>query len=156
MKPVYKRILLKLSGEALAGDAKFGLDFEKVLTICESIKKCVDLGVEICIVVGGGNFWRGMKDGGDKMVRVRADHMGMLATAINAAFLPPALPAVTVATGIPGGICTVESSESNPLNGSDATGMPITGNVVCAAMTPAKCAAMPAAQIRTLIPFSLA
>ncbi len=82
MKPVYKRILLKLSGEALAGEKKSGLDFDKVVEICESIKKCVDMGVEIAIVVGGGNFWRGRSSG--QMDRTRADHMGMLATSINA------------------------------------------------------------------------
>ena len=82
MKPIYKRVLLKLSGEALAGSKGSGLDFEKVITICESIKKCVDMGVEIAIVVGGGNFWRGRSSG--KMDRTRADHMGMLATSINA------------------------------------------------------------------------
>jgi len=82
MKPVYKRVLIKLSGEALAGEAGFGLNYDKVLEICESIKKCADLGVEIAIVVGGGNFWRGRSSG--KMDRTRADHMGMLATSINA------------------------------------------------------------------------
>lgn len=85
----YKRILLKLSGEALAGKAGHGLDFDTVLTFCESIKKCSDLGVEIAIVVGGGNFWRGRSSG--KMDRTRADHMGMLATAINALGLADAL-----------------------------------------------------------------
>ena len=89
MKPVYKRILLKLSGEALAGDQNMGLDFDKVLEICGSIKKCVDLGAEIAIVVGGGNFWRGRSSG--KMDRTRADHMGMLATVINALALADAL-----------------------------------------------------------------
>lgn len=82
MKPVYKRILLKLSGEALAGEKGVGLDFDKVLEVCKSIKKCVDLGAEIAIVVGGGNFWRGRSSG--QMDRTRADHMGMLATVINA------------------------------------------------------------------------
>ena len=82
MKPIYKRVLLKLSGEALAGGKGSGLDFDKVVEICESIKKCVDMGVEIAIVVGGGNFWRGRSSG--KMDRTRADHMGMLATSINA------------------------------------------------------------------------
>ena len=82
MKPVYKRILLKLSGEALAGEIGVGLDFDKVLDVCKSIKKCVDLGAEIAIVVGGGNFWRGRSSG--QMDRTRADHMGMLATVINA------------------------------------------------------------------------
>ncbi len=89
MKPVYKRVLLKLSGEALAGDKKFGLDFDKVLYVCSSIKKCAELGVEICIVVGGGNFWRGRSSG--KMDRTRADHMGMLATVINSLALADAL-----------------------------------------------------------------
>lgn len=89
MKPVYKRILLKLSGEALAGDKGTGLDFDKVLEICSSIKKCVDLGAQIGIVVGGGNFWRGRTSG--KMDRTRADHMGMLATVINALALADAL-----------------------------------------------------------------
>ena len=82
MKPVYKRVLLKLSGEALAGAKGSGLDFDKVVEVCESIKKCVDMGVQVAIVVGGGNFWRGRSSG--KMDRTRADHMGMLATSINA------------------------------------------------------------------------
>ncbi len=82
MQAVYQRILLKLSGEALAGDKGSGLDFERVVSICESIKKCHDLGVQIGIVVGGGNFWRGRQSG--QMDRTRADHMGMLATCINA------------------------------------------------------------------------
>lgn len=82
MEPKYKRILLKLSGEALAGDKKFGLNYDVITDICKSIKKCVDLGVQIGIVVGGGNFWRGRESGG--MDRTRTDHMGMLATTINA------------------------------------------------------------------------
>ena len=83
-QPKYKRVLLKISGEALAGDASRGLDFQVIGQVCDVIKRCVDMGVEVGVVVGGGNFWRGLKDGGDKMVRVRADHMGMLATVINA------------------------------------------------------------------------
>ena len=79
--PKYHRILLKLSGEVLAGEQKTGLDFDKVLTVCKAIKKCVDAGVQVAIVVGGGNFWRGRSSG--KMDRTRADHMGMLATVIN-------------------------------------------------------------------------
>ncbi len=82
-KPVYKRVLLKISGEALAGEKHFGLDFDIIKKVCEVVKKCVGLGVEVGIVIGGGNFWRGVKDGGDKMERSRADHMGMLATAMN-------------------------------------------------------------------------
>ena len=83
-EPRYKRVLLKISGEALAGEASRGLDFNVIGQVCDVIKQCVELGVQVGIVVGGGNFWRGLKDGGDRMVRVRADHMGMLATAINA------------------------------------------------------------------------
>ena len=85
----YKRILLKLSGEALSGDQKFGLDYDVVQRICESIKKCTELGAEVAIVVGGGNFWRGRSSG--KMDRTRADHMGMLGTVINALALADAL-----------------------------------------------------------------
>ena len=81
MQPKYKRIMIKLSGEALAGKQKTGLDFDTVSKICESIKKIVDLGVEVSIVNGGGNFWRGRTSG--SMDRTRADHMGMLATVIN-------------------------------------------------------------------------
>ena len=83
-KPKYRRVLLKISGEALAGDQGRGLDFDVIGQVCEVVKACRDLGVQIGIVVGGGNFWRGQKDGGDRMERTRADHMGMLATAINA------------------------------------------------------------------------
>ena len=82
-EPKYHRILLKVSGEALAGDKHRGLDFDVIGSVCDVIKKCVDKGVQVGIVVGGGNFWRGIKDGGDRMERTRADHMGMLATVIN-------------------------------------------------------------------------
>lgn len=89
MQPKYKRVLLKLSGEAMAGEQKFGLDFDTVLTVCRAVKECVDAGVEVAIVVGGGNFWRGRSSG--KMDRTRADHMGMMATAINSLALADAL-----------------------------------------------------------------
>ena len=82
--PAYHRVLLKISGEALAGDAGRGLDFDVIGEVAQVIKKCVNQGVQVGIVVGGGNFWRGVKDGGDRMERTRADHMGMLATTINA------------------------------------------------------------------------
>ena len=82
--PKYKRVLLKVSGEALAGEQKRGLNFEILDAVAKGVKECVDLGVEIGIVVGGGNFWRGLKDGAEHMERTRADHMGMLATTINA------------------------------------------------------------------------
>lgn len=94
MVPSYKRIVLKLSGEALAGANGFGIDYDTVVTICKSIKKCVDLGVEVGIVVGGGNFWRGRSSG--QMDRTRADHMGMLATVINSLALADALEALGV------------------------------------------------------------
>ncbi len=83
-QPKYKRVLLKISGEALAGDKHRGLDFEVIGSVCDVVKQCVEMGVQVGIVVGGGNFWRGLKDGGDRMERTRADHMGMLATVINA------------------------------------------------------------------------
>jgi len=82
-KPVFKRVLLKVSGEALAGDKKTGLDFEVIRAVCTAIKQCVDLGVEVGVVIGGGNFWRGVKDGEGKIERTRADHMGMMATVMN-------------------------------------------------------------------------
>ena len=81
--PRYKRVLIKISGEALAGDKHFGLDFDIIKSVCSVIKKCVNAGVEIGIVVGGGNFWRGLKDGNGKMERTRADYMGMMATVMN-------------------------------------------------------------------------
>lgn len=84
VKMKYKRVLIKVSGEALAGDKKTGYDFELISNICRVIKKCVDNGVQIGIVVGGGNIWRGVKDGAGKIERTRADYMGMLATAMNA------------------------------------------------------------------------
>ena len=70
-EPKYKRVLLKLSGEALAGDAHRGLDFDVIGGVCDVVKKCVELGVQVGIVVGGGNFWRGVKDGGGVPVRVQ-------------------------------------------------------------------------------------
>ena len=80
---VYKRVIIKISGEALAAEKKTGFDFAFVGAVCEQIKRCVALGAQIGIVVGGGNIWRGVKDGAGKIERVSADRMGMLATAIN-------------------------------------------------------------------------
>ena len=82
-KAAYKRVLLKISGEALAGEKKTGLDFDVIRNVCEAVKECVALRVEMGIVVGGGNFWRGVKDGEGKIERTRADHMGMMATVMN-------------------------------------------------------------------------
>ncbi len=88
-QPKYKRVMLKISGEALAGEKGFGLDQPTVNAIAQKIKECYDMGVEIAIVVGGGNFWRGRT--GEGMDRSRADHMGMLATVINSLALLDAL-----------------------------------------------------------------
>ena len=91
----YKRVILKLSGEALAGQQGNGINYDVVLEICKNIKTAVQtLGVQMGIVVGGGNFWRGRSSG--KMDRTRADHMGMLATVINALALADALESLDV------------------------------------------------------------
>ena len=88
-EPVYKRILLKISGEALAGDKKIGINDPVLRVISETIKRVSDLGVEVAVVVGGGNFWRGRTS--ENMDRVTGDHMGMLATMMNALALSDAL-----------------------------------------------------------------
>lgn len=82
-KNIYKRVLIKISGEALAAEKKSGYDFEFVSKVCVAIKECADNGVQFGIVIGGGNFWRGVKDGAGHVERVSADRMGMLATAMN-------------------------------------------------------------------------
>jgi len=82
MEPIYKRVLLKISGEVLAGDKGFGIDPDVTRNVCEQIKEIHDLGVEVAVVVGGGNFWRGRSSG--DMDRATADYMGMLATVMNA------------------------------------------------------------------------
>ena len=87
----YKRVLLKVSGEALAGDQHKGLDFSVINSVCEVIKRCIDLGVQVGIVIGAGNFWRGVKDGADKMQRSHADAMGMLGTVMNSIAVADAL-----------------------------------------------------------------
>lgn len=87
--PKYKRVLLKLSGEALAGSKGFGIDTETMGKVCDSIKKVAEAGVEVAIVVGGGNFWRGRK--AEEMERTTADYMGMLATIMNGQALQDAL-----------------------------------------------------------------
>lgn len=94
MKAQFKRVLLKVSGEALAGDKKFGLDYTVVESICKAIKKVHELGVEVAVVVGGGNFFRGRSSG--SMDRTRADHIGMLATVMNALSLADGLEAAGV------------------------------------------------------------
>ena len=98
MKAKYKRVLLKVSGEALAGPNGFGLDEKTIADISRNIKKIVDMGVQVSIVVGGGNIWRGRSS--ENMDRTRADHMGMLATAINSLGLCSALEADGVPTRV--------------------------------------------------------
>ncbi len=89
MNPSYKRILLKISGEYLAGDNKTGIDFEIVLKLAKILKEISQAGVQVAVVVGGGNFWRGRSSG--HMNRVKADHMGMMATVINSLALSDCL-----------------------------------------------------------------
>ena len=100
-KPVYKRVLLKISGEALAGGKGTGLDFEMIGSVCDVIKECLDMGVQVGLVVGGGNFWRGAKNsGGGKMERSRADHIGMLATVMNCIYVSEIFRSVGMMTNI--------------------------------------------------------
>ena len=98
----YKTVVLKLSGEALADSQKFGISFAKLDAVAKQVKMCVDLGVRVAIVVGGGNFWRGRS--GEHMDRTRADHMGMLATAINSLAIMDVLEANGVPTRVQTGI----------------------------------------------------
>ncbi len=97
-QPKYKRILLKLSGEALSDAPRGILNFEKIEEICKVIKECLDIGVQVSIVVGGGNIWRGRQGG--KMDRTRADHMGMLATTINSLAIQDVLEQLDVETRV--------------------------------------------------------
>lgn len=90
-KPIYKRVMLKVSGEGLMGDKTGGIDESAIFNVAKSIAEIHDLGVEICIVVGGGNIYRGMKGAAQGMDRVVADHMGMLATVMNALALQNAV-----------------------------------------------------------------
>ena len=83
MKAAYQRVVIKISGEALAAEKKTGFDFDFVSSVCKSVMDCVKMGAQVGIVIGGGNFWRGVKDGAGKVERVSADRMGMLATAMN-------------------------------------------------------------------------
>ena len=95
----YKRVLLKLSGEAMAGNDKTGINIEVVGNICDKIKEVIEMGVQVAIVVGGGNFWRGRRNG-EQMEKTTADYMGMLATAMNALSLQDALEARGIFTRV--------------------------------------------------------
>ena len=96
----YKRILLKVSGEALMGELKFGHDFHTINRICEDIKEVYELGVEICLVVGGGNIFRGAAAAEEGLERASADYMGMLATVVNALCLQHCLEQISVPTRV--------------------------------------------------------
>ena len=98
MKPKYEKIVLKLSGEALAGEKKFGLDYGVIKEICLELKNLVEIGVKVAIVVGGGNFWRGRTS--EAMDRTRADHIGMLATAMNALAVADVLESIGVSVRV--------------------------------------------------------
>ena len=98
MKPMYKRVLLKLSGEALSGDKGFGINNDVVNEIAVAIKKIQEVGVEVSVVVGGGNFWRGRTSEG--MDRTTADYIGMLATVMNSMALQDALENIDVQTRV--------------------------------------------------------
>ncbi len=98
MTAKYKRILLKISGEALAGGKGTGLDTDTLAEIAQVVKKCLASGVEIAVVVGGGNFWRGRQS--EDMNRTRADHMGMLATVMNSLALQSAFEAAGIPTRV--------------------------------------------------------
>ena len=100
MKPKYKRILLKLSGEGLMGDLPFGMDDKTIKSLAEQIKTVKDKGVEICLVVGGGNIFRGAKEASKGISRSVADQVGMLATVMNALYMQNALEKIGVSTRV--------------------------------------------------------
>ncbi|NLU49774.1 MAG: UMP kinase [Syntrophomonadaceae bacterium] len=99
-KPRYKRVVLKLSGEALAGECSYGIEHDTLTRIARQVKKVAELGVEVAIVVGGGNIWRGVAGSAKGMDRATADYMGMLATVINALALQDALEAEGLAVRV--------------------------------------------------------
>lgn len=107
----YKRILLKLSGEALMGEQQYGIDPKRIQEYAEDIKTAVDKGVEMAIVIGGGNIFRGLEGVGQGMDRVQGDHMGMLATVINALALQSGLEGIGVETRVQSAIKINEVAE---------------------------------------------
>lgn len=109
--PYYKRILLKLSGEALAGDQGYGIDPQTIITIANEIKEVVDCGTELALVIGGGNIFRGLAASSKGMDRASADYMGMLATMINALAMQDALEKIGVDTRVQSAIAMQEVAE---------------------------------------------
>ncbi len=112
MKPKYKRVLFKLSGEGLMGDRAFGMDEQTINSLAQQIKAVHDKGVEICIVVGGGNIFRGAKEASKGLNRSVADQVGMLATVMNALYLQNALEQIGVSTRVMSGISIPSVCES--------------------------------------------
>ncbi len=110
-KPLYKRVLLKISGEALMGDQKFGLDTHTIERICGDIKSALRMGVEVCVVVGGGNIFRGMQGAASGMERASADYMGMIATVMNALALQNTLERMNVETRVLSAISMMQVCE---------------------------------------------
>ncbi|MGA9172867.1 MAG: UMP kinase, partial [Thermoactinomyces sp.] len=98
--PKYKRVVLKLSGEALAGEQGYGIDSQVIRSLAHQIKEVVELGVEVAVVVGGGNIWRGIRGSAHGIDRATADYMGMLATVMNSLALQDALESIEVPTRV--------------------------------------------------------
>ena len=99
-KPLYSRVLLKVSGEALMGDGQYGIDIATVDRIARDIKEAVESGIQVCLVIGGGNIFRGLSGAAKGMERASADYMGMLATVMNALAMQTALEAIDIPTRV--------------------------------------------------------
>lgn len=99
-QPVFKRVVLKVSGESLAGQNGYGIDADMIISIAEQIKEVVELGVQVAIVCGGGNIWRGIAGSASGIDRATADYMGMLATVMNSLALQDALEQIDVPTRV--------------------------------------------------------
>lgn len=112
MEPKYKRIMLKLSGEGLMGDKAFGMDDKVITSLAEQIKKVYDLGIEVCIVVGGGNIFRGAKEASKGINRSVADQVGMLATVMNAIYLQNAIEKQGISARVMSGLSIPEVCEN--------------------------------------------
>ncbi|MFW0777386.1 MAG: UMP kinase [Rickettsiales bacterium] len=110
-KPLYKRVLLKISGEALMGDQKYGQDGKTIERICKDVKSALDIGVEVCIVVGAGNIFRGIDGEANGMERASADYMGMVATVLNALALQNCLERMGVDTRVLSAISMMQVCE---------------------------------------------
>src|SRR5690349_21876442 len=111
MTPVYKRILLKLSGEALMGAQNYGIDTQVAEDVANELKTVYDMGVEVAIVVGGGNIFRGVSESAGNMNRAAADHIGMLATIMNGVVLQDALEKIGIATRVMTAIAVPQLAE---------------------------------------------